>query len=87
MQRRDGSDESVWADMRERLMGLGVKQLRQIARDESIPLGWAGQRKDTMVAAIVTDRRNRALGKQRDPKTHPWRKWNSVQNMHVSAHV
>ena len=51
----------VWDEMRERLMGLTTKQLRQIARDEGIALGYAASRKDTTVAEIVSQRRHRAL--------------------------
>ena len=53
--------EEVWDEMRERLMGLTTKQLRQIARDEGITLGYAASRKDTTVAEIVSQRRSRAL--------------------------
>ena len=53
--------EAIWEDMRERLMGLTTKQLRQIARDEGITLGYAASRKDTTVAEIVSQRRSRAL--------------------------
>lgn len=54
-------NEGIWEDMRERLMGLTTKQLRQTARDEGISLGYAASRKDTAVAEIVTQRRHRAL--------------------------
>ena len=54
-------DEGVWDDMRERLMGLTTKQLRQLAKDEGITLGYAASRKDTAVAEIVSRRRRRAL--------------------------
>ena len=59
----DVSDEAelVWDEMRERLMGLTVRQLRQIARDEGICLGYAASRKDTTVAEIVNARRHRAM--------------------------
>ena len=53
--------EEVWDEMRERLMRLTTKQLRQIARDEGIALGYAASRKDTTVAEIVSQRRHRAL--------------------------
>ena len=53
--------EEAWDEMRERLMGLTTKQLRQIARDEGISLGYAASRKDTTVAEIVSQRRHRAL--------------------------
>ena len=54
-------DERVWEEMRERLTGLTLKQLRQIARDERICLGYDASRKDTTVGAIVSARRHRAL--------------------------
>lgn len=53
--------DDIWEDMRERLMGLTTKQLRQIARDEGICLGYDASRKDTTVGAIVSARRHRAL--------------------------
>lgn len=54
-------NEGIWDDMRERLMGLTTKQLRQLAKDEGISLGYAASRKDSAVAEIVTQRRHRAL--------------------------
>ena len=53
--------EDVWDEMRERLTGLTLKQLKQVARDEGITLGYAASRKDTTVAEIVSQRRSRAL--------------------------
>lgn len=53
--------EKVWEDMRERLTGLTLRQLRQIARDEGICLGYDASRKDTTVGAIVSARRHRAM--------------------------
>ena len=53
--------ELVWDEMRKRLMGLTTRQLRQIARDEGICLGYDASRKDTTVAAIVSARRHRAM--------------------------
>lgn len=54
-------NEGIWEDMRERLMSLTTKQLRQIARDEGICLGYEASRKDTTVGAIVSARRHRAM--------------------------
>lgn len=51
-----------WDQMRERLMELTLKQLKQIAKDEGLSLGYAGCRKDTAVAKIVGQRRRRAMG-------------------------
>ena len=53
--------EEVWDEMRERLTRLTLKQLKQIAREEGITLGYAASRKDTTVAEIVSQRRSRAL--------------------------
>ena len=53
--------EAIWDEMRERLMGLTTKQLRQLAKDEGITLGYAASRKDTAVGEIVSQRRCRAL--------------------------
>lgn len=75
------SDNSIWEEMRERLMGLTLKQLKQIAKDEHISLGYDASRKDTCVGAIVTARRHRAMGAEEAPETHPWRKFRSVNNM------
>ena len=74
--------EKVWADMRERLMKLTLKQLKQIAKDEGITLGYAGSRKDTCAAEIVAQRRHRALsGEKFEAHKSPWRKWRSVEKM------
>lgn len=68
--------------MRECLMKLTLKQLKALARDEGIALGYAGSRKDTCVAEIVAQRRNRALsGEKREQHKTPWRKWRSVEKM------
>ena len=54
-------NEEVWEEMRERLTRLTLKQLKQVARDEGITLGYAASRKDTTVAEIVSQRRSRAI--------------------------
>ena len=54
-------NEAIWDEMRERLMSLTTKQLRQLAKDEGITLGYAASRKDTTVGEIVSHRRSRAL--------------------------
>ena len=54
-------NEAIWDEMRERLMSLTTKQLRQLAKDEGITLGYAASRKDTTVGEIVSQRRSRAL--------------------------
>lgn len=50
-----------WDAMRADLQKLTVKQLRQIARDEGICLGYAASRKDTTIDQIISNRRYRAL--------------------------
>lgn len=76
--------EQEWIDMRERLMGLSMKQLKQIAKDEHITLGYAASRKDSTVAEIVAQRRGRALDIDAGENVHPWRKYRSVKGMHIS---
>ena len=77
-----GDQEKVWTDMRERLMRLTLKQLKQIAREEGIALGYAGSRKDSCVGEIVAQRRHRALsGKRESEHPTPWRKFRSVEKM------
>ena len=70
-------DRQVWEDMRQRLMKLPLKQLKQIARDEHITLGYAASRKDSCVGEIVSQRRHRCIEEQKNPEIHPWRKWHS----------
>lgn len=53
--------EETWDEMRESLMGLTVRQLRQIARDEGICLGYAASSKNATIGEIVGTRRHRAL--------------------------
>lgn len=72
-------DEKVWSDMRARLMGLKVADLKSIAREEHIALGYSASRKDDTVACIVAARRHRTLEAKEDPATHPWRRWRSVK--------
>lgn len=76
-------ERAVWEEMRQRLMGLTLKQLKQIAKDEQITLGYDACRKDSCVAAIVSARRHRTHEMNADPATHPWRRWGSVNNMQV----
>ena len=74
--------ERAWSDMRERLMKLPMKQLKQIARDEKITLGYDASRKDTCVGAIVSARRHRIHELEADSEhIHPWRRYHSVNNM------
>lgn len=83
MQTLQYDDPSIWEDMRERLMGLTVKQLKQLAKDEHISLGYDACRKDSLVGSIVSTRRHRCIEYNEDPKTHPWRRWNSLNNMPI----
>ena len=81
------NDPSIWEDMRERLMRLTLKQLKKLAKDEHVTLGYGACRKDTCVGAIVSARRNRSLSQRKDPNTHPWRRWNSVNTMTIKYHT
>lgn len=65
--------EKRWEDMSERLVKLTNKQLKQIAYNEAITLNWAGNRKDTLVAAIVAARRRRALRLDEQSRTGRFR--------------
>jgi hypothetical protein len=47
--------------MREDLARKTMKELRAIARDEGICLGYDGARKDSTVAAIVGQRKHREM--------------------------
>lgn len=68
------NEEKVWADMRERLMALTLKELKATAKAEGIALGYDGSRKDTTVARIVSERKARVEGRDRKKGT-PWRSW------------
>lgn len=46
-----------WQTMREGLALLTMKELKGIAKDEGICLGYDASRKDTTIGAIVTHRR------------------------------
>ena len=85
MQKLQSDDPAIWEDMRQRLMKLTTKQLKQLAKDEGICLGYDASRKDSMVGNIVSSRRHRCIELDADPATHPWRKWNSVNNMAVRS--
>ena len=74
-----GYDNShIGEEMRQRLMKLTIKQLKQVAKEEQIRLGYAGSMKDTCVSAIVAARRKRCIESQENPELHPWRKWHSA---------
>lgn len=78
------TEAQIFEEMRQRLMRLTVAQLKQIAKDERISLGYDGCRKDSIVGRIVSERRNRARLTGEDPNAHPWRRWNSVSTIPVS---
>ena len=48
-------------ELREELYRKTTKELRQLARDEGITLGYDAARKDTMVSAIVSWLRHREM--------------------------
>lgn len=54
-----------YAAMRADLNRLTVKQLREIARAEGICLGYDGARKDTAIAAIVSNRKHKEWTRER----------------------
>lgn len=85
MQKGHKYDSAIWEEMRQRLMGLTTKQLKQLAKDEHISLGYDACRKDSMVGNIVSTRRHRCVEQNEDPNTHPWRRWRSVSSMPVSS--
>lgn len=51
-------DESARHD---ELMRMTMRELRQLARDEGVCLGYAGSRKDTAVNEIVSCERYRSM--------------------------
>ena len=57
--------QTDYDQMRTDLSKHTMKQLREIARAEGICLGYDGSRKDSTVAAIVSNRRHRELMKER----------------------
>ena len=73
------ADERIWEEMRDRLMKLTMKQLKQTAKEEKICLGYAASRKDTLVAEIVSARRHRVMEGSEGQSLHPWREWHSVK--------
>lgn len=61
MHKLQNDDPAIWEDMRRRLMKLTTKQLKQLAKDEGICLGYDASRKDSMVGNIVSTRRHRCI--------------------------
>ena len=68
-----------WESMRQELMGHTLKQLKAIARDENICLGYAAYQKETCVGEIVSQRRHRAEGGIVQERQHPWRELRSAK--------
>jgi hypothetical protein len=62
---------------REELERMTCAQLKAYAKEIGCSLGYAGARKDTTVAAILSHQQynDRPAGK------HPWREFRSVNNM------
>lgn len=50
-----------WTEMREELSKLTVRELRQIAREEGICLGYSASSKRAMLDEIVSERRYREI--------------------------
>ena len=50
-----------WEEMRQELMTHTLKDLKAIAKEEGITLGYDGSRKDSCVGCIVSNRRYREL--------------------------
>lgn len=64
-----------WDAMRDELMKLTRAQLMQIAKDESIPLGYERSWKETIVSRIVAERKHRAEGGEPTKPRSPWRSY------------
>lgn len=64
-----------WDAMRDELMKLTRAQLMQIAKDESIPLGYERSWKETTVSRIVSERKHRAEGGEPTKPRSPWRSY------------
>jgi transposase len=72
------TEKEIWENMRQRLMQLTMKQLKQLAKDEQITLGYSSSRKDSLVGEIIAQRRHRAQERDVDPSIHPWREWHNI---------
>lgn len=59
-----------WEQMRQELSKLTVKELKAIAKNEGISLGYDASRKDSCVGAIVTARRHFEL--EGITENHDW---------------
>lgn len=68
-----------WDAVHNELMGMTLKELAALAKDEGIALGYARYRKDTCVGEIVAQMRYRELNGILPVKEHPWRKYRSVK--------
>lgn len=60
-----------WQQMHDELMQLTLKELRAIAKEDGICLGYAASRKDSCVAEIVSSRRHFELDGDM-PKGYDW---------------
>lgn len=63
-----------WDEMRDQLMKLSIKELKAIAKEEGVCLGYAASRKDSTVGEIVAYRRYTEQHGEAKAKVHPWRK-------------
>lgn len=72
------TEKEIWENMRQRLMQLTMKQLKQLAKDEQITLGYSASRKDSLVGEIIAQRRHRAQERVLDPNVHPWHEWHNI---------
>ena len=64
-----------WDAMREELMRLTTTKLRELAKDEGIPLGTDRNWKETTVHRIVAERKHRAEGGEPTKPRSPWRSY------------
>lgn len=60
-----------WEEMRDELERLTLKQLRALAKNDGITLGYDASRKDSAISAIITARRYQELNGF-VPKGYDW---------------
>lgn len=60
-----------WEKMREELAHMTLKQLKALAKQDGITLGYDGSRKDSAIGAIVSARRYQELNGY-VPEGHDW---------------
>ncbi len=68
-----------WDAVRDELLGMTLKDLKALAKEEGICLGYAAGTKATCAGEIVTQLRYRELNGVLPKKEHPWRKYRSVK--------